>query len=431
MKTLNKLELAAASLTQVLSLKRKKVLAPLKIIPGLGSCMDANTCSLAKCPGGCVYCFSALKIRSDEPQEDHFIRMALGDENLGRLIRAINIVKPDNIATAEKIELGFCKEAIEEIRTLRKGVRPETFLIFTTKFPSVWKELDMPGTGMLVTLSNIRNVPGLEPNVPTFEQRLAGALEAMNSAKFLKVGIRILVMQREDIDLFRKLLQKHKFAENLVWVDFLRSPFAAASKKFENAISGHLNMDQYIPHSSHGTTLRHDIIDEAVKKLSPYGVIFDRLPVATRNKYSSQNVRVVRVGELKKCYVRADGSPCIQGACSWQRLCRCTGAVPPLDDTKARGLNQWAQDGGFCLNLTTMSLQQLANAQKTWDDVERDRSYAYGAPNRGGKAIMHGIIATLHSKKLLEKIKFNVSENRLHDLLDLIQCKIVSKIERM
>lgn len=375
-----------------------------KRIPGLEVSQTADTCSLARCRGGCRYCFCALTVKSDQPEDQHFIRSAIGETRMKLLIRAINITKPDVITTAEKIELGFCQEAVEEVRALRNGVRSETFMVFTTKFPDVWKQLDMPNTGMLVTLSNPRNIAGLEPNILPYMKRMEGVFKAATTAKHLKVGVRLLIMQREDIEFFCKALTvlKPYLDPNLIWADFLRSPFVAKKGRFYKALRGYLDLSQFVTHQNHGPTLREDIMEEAVRAFAKYNVTFDRLPIGIRRGSLSSQIRVVDTCDRVKCYIRADGSECIRGAAGWQAH-TCWGRLRP--NYRGQGVVKWASKDGFCVNLLNMTCQQHENTHDLWHWVGEVKAFAYGRRSGPGNKTYNEVMKTLHDPVLVNATK--------------------------
>lgn len=410
MQTVKNFHLSQAITGRTISLRhdRPLVFVGTKNIPGWGTCMTADTCNLPICPGGCKYCFCALSIRSDKPQDHHYVRSAIGDKHMAHLIRAINIVKPNIITTAERIELGFCPDAIKELVTLRAGVWPETFMIFTTKFPTIWEQLDMPNTGMLVTLSNPRGIAGLEPHVPPYMDRVMGAHKAAVNAKHLKVGIRLLIMQREDIEYFRKAIiaLKPYLDPNLIWADFLREPFVAKKGRLINALENYLDMSQFESHRRHGRTLSEDIMQDAAEAFAPYGVIFDRLPISVRQSSLSSEVRVIDTEHKAKCYVRADGSDCLRGASTWQKH-TCTGRVPAEDNRDYCRCIRGNQEGGFCVNLTRMTLDQYQKTHDLWHWIEEVKAYAYGRAAGSGSKLFHDIMKTLHDPALITLIKKN------------------------
>lgn len=377
------------------------ILPGTKYVPGIGVIMTADTCKVPLCPGGCLYCFCALSTRKKHTES---VRLTLSDASMKLVIRAIEIVKPDAITTAEKVELGFFPNAVKELQTLRAGIDKNIWMIFTTKFPEVWERLDAPNNAMLVTLSNPRQIAGLEPHIKPCIERAHGAYKAATTAKHLKVGVRALIMAREDIEPLRKMIAvlKPYLDPNLIWVDFLREPFVAKGGGLLEAIRNHLDASQFIHYENHGKSLRKEIMIDAVKALTPYGATFDRLPINLRKNQLDPNMKMIDVRDKTKCYVRADGTECVRGASSWQSH-YCTGRIPE-EGCGGQGIVKWAQVGNFCMNLTHMTPAQYKKIHDLWHWIEDVKAFAFGRKSKSGNKIYWRVIQTLHDPELLARI---------------------------
>lgn len=399
----------ASTTSKILSLRmdRPVVWPGLKYIPGLGTVMTANTSSMNDCPGGCRYCFCSLSKKNDDLEST---RTCLSERGMIHVIRAVNIVKPAVITTSEKVELGFCPEAVEELKQLRAGVDSSIRIIFTTKFPSIYKKLDIPNTSMLVTLSNPRNIPGIEPNIPSLSKRVFGVHEAATKSERLKVGVRILIFQKEDIRPLADMLKTLKpyLDPNLIWVDFLREPFRAKAERFENALKGYVDLQQFAQHNCHRQSLKTNIIVEAMRIFSPYGATFDRLPVDIRKDLLPTGIRIIDNYGRTKCYIRPDGVECLHGSSCWQGVI-CSGRYVGKKFNEKNNVKK-NRIGSFCKNLAHMSLEQYSQTHNFWHWIGDVKAFAFGDRKKNGADTFIAVMKTLHDPELLASIKKHANQ---------------------
>jgi len=348
-----------ATTCKILSLRHDRpiVSAITKNIPNFGIGMSINTAAINHCPGGCAYCFCALNAKTETVS----IRRLSTKGGMDRVVRTIEIVKPDVITIAEKIELGFDSKAIEDIRALRNLIDPNITIIASTKFPGVYKDLDLPNTHLVVTLSN-PNHKGMEPHILPVEKRVEGILEAVNNSKYLKVGVRVLICDVSEIYALYQLVKPIRDKIDILWVDFMRCAAKDFPKLYQR-MHTFTNFNNYESHYKYGYTLMECFIHDTIATFADLNPVYDRLPLKIARKCEKAGIKVVKYHQPSMCYIRADNVRCAEGACNKNSLV-CSGISP--------------RTFKLCKNMSNMTPAQLKETRDMWDWIYKVKAFAYG-----------------------------------------------------
>jgi hypothetical protein len=372
---------------KVISLNKRDpiVRGLLKRIPDKGISLSVNLSSVNFCKGGCKYCFCALNNRvSTEPITKH-----VNETTYERILKIIEIVQPECITTAEKIELGFDQQAIDWIIRLRRDISPSIKIIVSTKFPKIYKKLDLPNTEIIVTLSNPNFKAGLEPNILSINKRIDGILEAVENVKNASIGVRAVIGDVSEIYTMYKAIKPIRYKITTLWIDFLRSGnLPHKIKKFKAAISGYMNLNNYEHHDKHGYTLMGCFIKDTIAQFEDLNPIYDRLPSNLVKLCQRTKHKVVTYAQTSRCYVRADNVAC-KNSCNGNNKPTCTGRV---------------KDGAICPNLLKMTPSQYEATMKQWYKVLNKKLFGYGVQKRGPRPKFVSMMQLLESKELLRHI---------------------------
>ena len=354
---------ASATETRVISIT-DEVLSPLLMtVHNVGNAMQINTDEDKSCPAKCLYCSNDLKpsIKCRGKKE---IRRVL-DRNEGKVIKIANICNPDAIFFQEKIEVGLDIPARNRAIRMIKSIHSDVLSFITSKFTkSVWKYFDgLVNTCILTSLTNPFHISELEPNVPSYKQRLGAIYDAYYRANTLLFGIRAIIMQEREIDIIyqdvKRLIDLGIVKPEHCFIGCLRSGKEKSSNALDSAVGHVLDMSEYAPAPQQGKTLRKDILVKVIEKFGPLGVNFDRFPKNYRVGYSDTanfNDYIPR-----DCYI-LPGVQCIQFACRDDHLV-CSGV---------------RKDGTLCPRLGDCTPSEYWEGHETWMTVYEKSRYAWG-----------------------------------------------------
>lgn len=360
----------------------------LKKIPDKGISMSVNLSSVNFCKGNCKYCFLALNNRVSTKS----ISKHVNEITYGRILKIIKIVRPECITTAEKIELGFDQKAIDWIIRLRHDISPNIKLIVSTKFPQIYKKLDLPNTEILVTLSNPNFKAGLEPNVPPIDKRITGILEAVENVKNASIGVRALIGDVPEIYTMYKAIKPIRSKITTLWIDFLRSgDLPLKIKKFKAAVRDYMNLNNYEHYNKHGYTLMSCFIKDTIAQFEELNPVYDRLPSHLVKICQHANHKVVIYAQTSRCYIRADNVAC-KNSCNGNNKATCAGRI---------------KDGAICPNLLNMTPLQYEATMKQWYRVRDKKLFGYGVRSRGPRRKFISMMELLESEELRQHIILN------------------------
>jgi hypothetical protein len=384
-KTNRQISYFTATNCKVISFSKRIVRGLLKTIPGEGITMSVNLSSVNFCKGGCKYCFCAINNKSYPKRMPKHVN----EITYERVLKIIKIVHPECITTAEKTELGFDSKAIEWIKRLRQDIPSDIKLIVSTKFPQIYKKLDLPNTEIVVTLSNPNLKIGLEPNIPSIDKRIAGILEAVENVKHASIGVRAVIGDVSEIFPMYNAVKSIRHKINILWIGFLRSgDMAYKIKKFKDAVGDYMNLNNYERYAKYGFTLMSCFISDTIAQFEDMDPVYDRLPSPLVKLCQHAGHKVVTYAQTSRCFIRADNVPC-KNSCNSNNKSTCGGRT---------------KGGAICPNLLEMTPTQYEATMKQWNDVRDNRRFAWGTRKNGPRPQFISMMRLLESTELRKHI---------------------------
>jgi len=396
----------AASKCRCLMLEKDYIRPYLRYMPGLGDMMDVNLSTNGRCAGGCIYCTVYYRSKSDEAG-----LRTVGKTDTELVYKAIRITKPDIVAVGESIEAGLYPSALQDLINLRQNIPSDIDIMTTTKFPEkvldVLRESLKPEWGnvtVLTTLSNPKGFKGMEPNVPSMDERVHAIMDAQLPSH-IRLGVRLIVMQREDIvPLVRATKELTPYIDQrYILVGFLRlagSSRLGAKAEFIRRMSKYVDMSQYKTRNRGQYTLNDNVIIEARDAFAPFNPLYDRLP----GNFEIPGMRCTKVHDVRPCYIRKDIVNCLGTCCSQVGSTVCTGHTTEVKyASKANVVRLEGFDELICRNIADMTAEQHRETLALWEHILEHKKLSYGSKKGKGRPRFHKVLGLLRSPVLAKR----------------------------